>query len=398
MAEAVNSVQALAVLYDLALTIGSEVTVETLLTRTLQRFLYHTGFPAGMVCSCGRGTDDPAWRDVRLETAIGNYALVKRRGEWLRLPAALLGTTPALAEAPASLAQFAARQPYRFYLRLPVENFGTLLLLGPERPESGLPLTELFMPIMSRLATAISLCQRIRERTEAQERANRELEAFAYSVSHDLRAPLRAIDGFSRILLEDYGDRFDGEGRHLLDAVRANTLRMGRLIDDILAFSRMAGREMQAATIDMAALAREVAAELQAAAVGRVVRFRIGELPAAQGDRAMIRQVLVNLLSNAVKFTQSRAEAVIEVDSSAAADGNAYHVADNGAGFDMRYVDKLFGLFQRLHGTGEFEGTGVGLAIVKRIVTRHGGRVWAEGKVGEGAEFHFSLPSAGGAA
>ncbi len=391
MVAAINSVQALSVLYDLALTIGSEVTVDTLLTRTLQRFLYHTGFPAGLVYSSLPDTAELGWKDVCLETAVGNYALVKRKGEILRLPAALADTTPAMAEMPELLAVFPARKPYRFCLRLPIGDFGAALLLSPAPPNSPLPLTELFLPIMSRLATAITLCQRIKDRTEALQQANRELEAFSYSVSHDLRAPLRAIDGFSHILLEDYAPMLDDEGKRLLNQVCANTVRMDQLIDDMLSFSRMARREMAAMTIDVTALAREVAAELQAAA-GRALRFEIAALPPARGDRDMLRQVLTNLLSNAVKFTRSRAEAVIEVGGSVTAEGGVYYVKDNGVGFDMAYVGRLFGVFERLHAQKDFEGTGIGLAIVKRIVTRHGGRVWAEGKEGQGAVFHFFLP------
>ncbi|MGE5467150.1 MAG: CHASE domain-containing protein [Ignavibacteria bacterium] len=234
--------------------------------------------------------------------------------------------------------------------------------------------------------------QRVQERTSQLEAANRELESFSYSVSHDLRAPLRAIDGFSRILLEDYEAKLDEEGKRVLNVVRANTVRMEQLIDDILQFSRMSRQEMAMAPVDMAALTREVFDEVRAAAPGRNVVLRLGEIPPARGDRALIRQVLVNLLSNAVKYTATRAEAVVDVDSVVAGDETIYRVKDNGVGFDMQYVDRLFGVFQRLHAANQFEGTGIGLAIVKRIVVRHGGRVWAEGKVGEGATFCFTLP------
>ncbi|MCK9379558.1 MAG: DUF3365 domain-containing protein [Sulfuritalea sp.] len=237
--------------------------------------------------------------------------------------------------------------------------------------------------------------ERVKERTVQLETANKELEAFAYSVSHDLRAPLRAIDGFSHMLLEDYTDKLDADGQHYLDVVRANTVKMGQLIDDILSFSRMNRRDIETADLDIGALAQSVFEELRAATPGRMLRLELGDLPAARADRAMIRQVLTNLISNAIKFTGPRAEAVIEIGGTADADENHYYIRDNGVGFDMQYVDKLFGVFQRLHTAEEFEGTGIGLAIVKRIVTRHGGRVWAESKLDGGTTIHFTLPRAG---
>ncbi|HEY9856222.1 MAG TPA: ATP-binding protein [Stenomitos sp.] len=388
----VNSVQALAVLYDLAMTIGGEVSLEALLTKTLQRFLYHTGFPAGLIYSRPTPLGDGAWTTVHLEAVIGNYALIRSKGESLRLRSPLVGTTTEFAEAPEWLAAIPARRPYRYYLRLPIENVGAILLLSTERPPARLPLTEVFVPIMARLATAVRLCRSIEERTAALEQANQELESFSYSVSHDLRAPLRAIDGFSQILLEDYAASLDDEGRHMLATVRESTVRMGHLIEDILSFSRMGRQAMQTVPFDLAELAREVFEELRAATPDRRLRLVIQEVPPAYGDRALIRQVLVNLFSNALKFTQPRAEA--EIRLSGACDGmeNRYEVRDNGVGFDMRYADKLFGVFQRLHSEAEFEGTGIGLAIVKRIIGRHGGRVWAESDLGQGATFHFTLP------
>ncbi len=223
------------------------------------------------------------------------------------------------------------------------------------------------------------------------EAANRELEAFAYSVSHDLRVPLRAIDGFSRILLEDYSGKIDDEGQRLLNVVRDNTVRMARLIDDILAFSRAGRSEITPAPIDMDGAVRAVLEELKPATAGRKLTFDIRPLAPANGDAAMIRRVWTNLIDNAIKFTAPRLDAVIEIGSTAGKKETTYYVKDNGAGFDMQYADKLFGAFQRLHGS-EFPGTGIGLAIVKRIVARHGGRVWAEGKVNEGATFYFALP------
>jgi signal transduction histidine kinase len=396
MAEPINDIQALSVLYDLALVIGSEVKLENLLTKTLQRLLYHTGFPAGLVCSTLADTTQPTplLRDVRLETVVGNYQLLKRVGEILSVPATLVEPAPYLGEMPGLLTVFPARKPYRYCLRLPIPDFGTILLLNPEEPRSVLPLAELLQPIVSQLATAVAMCRCIRDRTVALEQANAELEAFAYSVSHDLRAPLRAIDGFSHILIEKYGPALDDGGRHRLDQVRANAARMARLIDDMLKFAHTSRREMTATTVDMGHLAGEIVDELRPTCAACGTRFEVGPLPAVQGDREMLRQVLVNLISNAVKFTNSKPEAVIEVGGAATADGAAFYVRDNGVGFDMAYVGKLFGVFERLHPQGEYEGTGIGLAIVKRVIARHGGRVWAEGSEGRGAVFHFFLPRA----
>ena len=224
------------------------------------------------------------------------------------------------------------------------------------------------------------------------EGANRELEAFSYSVSHDLRAPLRAIDGYTRILLEDYDDKLDAEGKRICGVISAEARRMGQLIDDLLAFSRLGRKEMFASKIDMNALADSVFAELVKPGNRERIDFHLSKLPMAKGDLALMHQVWVNLLSNAIKFTSKKERAVIEVQAKQTRDENIYIVRDNGAGFDMEYASKLFGVFQRLHGESEFEGTGVGLAIVQRIIRRHGGRVWAEGGVEKGATFYFALP------
>ena len=235
--------------------------------------------------------------------------------------------------------------------------------------------------------------QRVAERTAQLETANKELESFSYSVSHDLRTPLRAIDGFSHILLEDHAGKLDDEGKRLLKVVRNNTHRMGQLIDDILQFSRTGRIEINYSNIDMEKLAREVFEELQSLVpVGAKLQFQVEHIPEARGDRAMMRQVFVNLLSNAIKFSSIREMPAIRVGGFIEREEAVYYVKDNGVGFDMRYADQLFGVFQRLHSVNEFEGTGIGLAIVKRIVTRHGGRVWAESKVNDGATFYFSIP------
>lgn len=235
--------------------------------------------------------------------------------------------------------------------------------------------------------------QRVRERTAQLETANQELEAFSYSVSHDLRAPLRGIDGYVRMLQEDCGDRLDAEGARLLGVVSGEAKRMGRLIDDLLAFSRMGRQQMTRTTVDMTALARGAFENIAGEAPGTAPQFNLRPLPPALGDPAMLRQVFANLLGNAVKFSRHQAAPVIEVGGSSRDGNGAYYVKDNGAGFDEQYRDKLFGVFQRLHSEAEFEGTGVGLALVQRIVHRHGGQVWAEGKPGLGATFHFTLPA-----
>lgn len=229
------------------------------------------------------------------------------------------------------------------------------------------------------------------ERTKL-EAANKELEAFSYSVSHDLRAPLRSIDGFSRILLEDYGDKLDEEGREDLETVRAASQRMALLIDDMLQLSRITRSEMRRDRVDLTAIAREVAGELQRVEPERSVEITIQSNLAANADGRLVRIMLENLLGNAWKFTGREPEARIEVGSARVSDGPAFFVRDNGVGFDMAYVHKLFGAFQRLHTTAEFPGTGVGLATVQRIVHRHGGRVWAEGRPNRGAAFYFTLP------
>jgi two-component system, sensor histidine kinase and response regulator len=236
-----------------------------------------------------------------------------------------------------------------------------------------------------------ALNERLNQRAAQLEVANKELESFAYSVSHDLRAPLRAIRGFSQILEEEYGDRLDDEGRRVLRVVLENSENMSELIDVLLAFSRFNEQPIEATEIDMAALAHAVFGEV-ASTRAQAPEFRMTTLPPARGDVSLIRQVWTNLLSNAVKYSGHRERAVVDVSGRTEGVEEIYCVKDNGAGFDMRNYDKLFGVFQRLHDPQQYPGTGVGLAIVQRVVSRHGGRVWAEGKVDEGAAFYFSLP------
>jgi len=235
--------------------------------------------------------------------------------------------------------------------------------------------------------------QRVVQRTAQLKAANDELEEFSYSISHDLRTPLRAIAGFAQIVVEEHSARLDSEGRRLLDVVRANALRMGQLIDELLEFLQIGRRPMEFGPVDTVELVREVFAELQASVPGRKLQLELKNPPALWGDRTMIRRLLRNLLSNAVKFTQPRPLAIIEVGGSSDARECRCYVKDNGVGFDMKYADKLFKVFEHAHPAGQFEGSGTGLAMVKRIVGRHGGRVWAAGQVDAGSTFHFTLPT-----
>lgn len=231
----------------------------------------------------------------------------------------------------------------------------------------------------------------VEERTAALRVANRELEAFSYSVSHDLRSPLRSLDGFSQALLEDYGDTLEGEGRDYLNRIRTASQRMARLIDDMLLLSRLSRGEMVRDDVDISKLAAEVVDDLREADPDREVDVEIAPGLVASADRRLLRILFQNLVGNAWKFTSKQEQARIEV-ARANGDAQAFMVRDDGVGFDMAYADKLFGAFQRLHSAGEFEGTGIGLATVQRIVHRHGGRVWAESEPGSGATFYFTLP------
>ena len=231
----------------------------------------------------------------------------------------------------------------------------------------------------------------LRQRTGELEAANRELDAFSYSVSHDLRVPLRAMDGYSHMLEEDYRERLDAEGKRMLRTIRQSAIKLSQLIDDLLMLSRLASARPNVVEVDMNSLVDEVLAEVKAGA-NPAARVTVEPLASAQADRTLLRQVWANLLTNAFKYSSGRAEPVIAISSEVDTDSVAYTVRDNGVGFNMKYYDKLFGVFQRLHGEKEFPGTGVGLAIVRRVVSRLGGRVWAEGKPDEGATFHFTLP------
>jgi two-component system sensor histidine kinase/response regulator len=242
--------------------------------------------------------------------------------------------------------------------------------------------------------------QRIRERTSELETANRDLEtankdleSFSFSVSHDLRSPLRAIAGFLEMYETDYGDTIPADGRPLLDFIHRSAARMNQLIDDLLQFSRFTRQPLAKRNVPMASMARRLMDELKAKEPARPIDALIDDVPDCEGDPSLLEQVMINLLSNAVKFTRTRRPARIEMGSRDEGKERVYYVRDNGAGFDATYAHKLFSVFQRLHSADEFEGTGVGLSIVDRIVKRHGGRVWAEGELDRGATFYFALPS-----
>jgi len=238
-----------------------------------------------------------------------------------------------------------------------------------------------------------TLEERVAKRTAELEEANKELDSFIYSVSHDLRAPLRAIDGYSRMILRQQGNKFDENTKDRFNVIRDNVKLMDDLINDLLAFSRLGRESLSMSRLNLKALSRDVWKELKTINPDRSMDLKIDSVPPAMGDHSLIRQVLINLFSNAVKFSRVRKATIIEMGGQGAEGENIYYIRDNGVGFDMQYHDKLFGVFQRLHSAADYEGTGVGLAIVQRIILRHGGRVWAEGEEGKGATFYFTLPT-----
>ena len=234
---------------------------------------------------------------------------------------------------------------------------------------------------------------RVRERTHDLELANQELESFSYSVSHDLREPLRAVEGFCEMFRAEFGAAVPQGGQAMLERIWAGARRMTRLIDDLLHFSRFSRQPLQQMQVPLRELARQVAERLKERLGARQLTVEVGELPDCRGDPALLEQVLVNLMSNAFKFSAPRATARVEVGALRQGEALVYYVRDNGVGFDMRHAERLFGVFQRLHSAEEFEGTGIGLSIVQRIIARHGGKVWADSRPGDGATFYFSLPS-----
>jgi light-regulated signal transduction histidine kinase (bacteriophytochrome) len=270
------------------------------------------------------------------------------------------------------------------------------LLAGAATPNECIRLAESSQDLFAECLAPFELTHRgfleVESLNSKLEAANKELESFSYSVSHDLRAPLRAIDGYSRMILKRQEDRFDEETVRQFRSIRDNVETMGRLIDALLAFSRLGKQEMSKVGIDTEEIIRDVWQNLLTVNPGRNMTLHIKKMPAALGDRALIREVYSNLLGNAVKFTRNREITEIEAGSLHKGGETIYYIRDNGVGFDMKYYDKLFGVFQRLHSPNDYEGTGIGLALVQRIIKRHGGRVWAESKDDHGACFSFTLP------
>lgn len=294
-----------------------------------------------------------------------------------------------------------AQIPFIFISAVYTDNFDVFkgydkgafsFITKPFHPEILLNKVKLFVDNYRHEYTLKLLNESLEEKVAELNTVNRELESFTYSVSHDLRAPLRAIDGYARVLHEDYMEKLDDEGKKTLDRIRNNAQMMGRLIDDLLDFSKVGRKELSKDLVDMNDLVKAIVTDVREQNKSREIEFVVDTLPNVKADTNLMKQVWVNLISNAVKYTRKKEKALIEIK--AFKDGNmqAFTVKDNGAGFDMTYADKLFGVFQRLHKEKDFEGTGVGLAIIQRIVNKHGGRVWAEGAVEQGAQFGFSLP------
>jgi signal transduction histidine kinase len=310
-----------------------------------------------------------------------------------------LGESSAVAGTLGACPAEGAGQPGSTLVRIGVHGreFGTIEI-GTERNELFAP----YEPLVRHCASFIALAWESRFQTEIARRAeeerdaaNRELETFAHSASHDLRGPLHHISGFLGLLERRLGPGLDEQGRRCMDIILDSSKRMERLIDDILSFSRLGRQPLSLVRVELNEMVRDVLRELDPSAHGRAIQWNIAELPAVTGDPRLLRVVLLNLVSNALKFTRPRAHTEISIGRAASPDREVIvFVRDNGVGFDPRYIDKLFGAFQRLHRVEDFEGTGMGLANVRRIIARHGGRTWADGGVDQGATFYFSLPSA----
>ncbi|WP_317897100.1 sensor histidine kinase [Aurantibacillus circumpalustris] len=262
----------------------------------------------------------------------------------------------------------------------------------PFQPEILINKVKFFVEKHQQEIELFKLYKNLEKKNKELEYSNKEIESFSYSVSHDLRAPLRAVDGYAKMLEEDYSELFDNEGVRLLNAIQFNSQRMSFLIDDLLAFSRLGKKTVQKTELNMNILIDDILNTVLKTDKKKT-KVKVNNLSPAMGDPSLINQVLLNLISNGIKYTSKKTNPLIEISSKTESGEVIYEIKDNGVGFDMLYVDKLFGVFQRLHSQEEFEGTGVGLAIVQRIINKHGGKVWAQAKLGEGATFSFTLPT-----
>ena len=400
----------LRIVHEIDRAITSEVKPEAIAGAVLQPLRRLLGVARANINLIDEAAGDVEW----FASAGRNRTHV---GSGLRFPAHLIGDIGGLRRGEPQKIATQAQPPSKerdallatgvhHYMAIPMLAGGELIgavSFGGEEDAFPEEQVSIALEVATQLAVAISNARlyqkvrrhteelelKVRERTAELHAANRELEAFSYSVSHDLRAPLRAVDGYAQMLEEDYAGRLDAEGRRLLGIVRSEAARMGQLIDDLLHFAQVGRRPVVRAPLDMGALASEVIAEL--APAHPKARIALERLPPASGDRSLLRQVWINLISNALKYSARQEAARIEVGGRVEGAENVFWVRDNGAGFDMRYAGKLFKVFQRLHRQEEFDGTGVGLAIVQRVIERHGGRVWAEGAVGQGACFSFTL-------
>jgi signal transduction histidine kinase len=353
-----------------------------------------------------QGTGEPALREAyeigrrSIESAVG---LLDLAAIHCRVLATLLGSCRTPEEcariAGAAVDLFAeCISPYEMALRGFRESSKKLLFVNEALERRGSELTAANETLANEIAERKHaeeqlrlLNQNLQKQTAELQAVNRELEAFTYSVSHDLRAPLRHMDGFSKILLEEYGSKLEPQAQHYLKRVRESAQHMGKLVDDLLNLSRVGRRELKVELAGLDSLVQEVLLQLNSETKGREIEWQVGSLPFVECDAALMKQVFANLLSNAVKFTRPRKHALIQVDQATVNGQAAIFVRDNGVGFSMKHADKLFGIFQRLHRQEDFEGTGVGLATVQRIIHRHGGRVWAEGGINRGATFYFTL-------
>ena len=261
----------------------------------------------------------------------------------------------------------------------------------PFQPEILINKVKFFVEKHQQEIQLYELNKSLEKKNEELQYINKEMESFSYSVSHDLRAPLRALDGYSKMLGEDYGNVLDAEGKRLLGNIQYNAKKMGQLVDDLLSFSRLGKKEVQRCEIDMTEMVQSILAEMQSSEPYKA-DIKINSLEPAIADRSLISQVMINLISNALKYSGKKEKPQVEIGSEKIENETTYYIKDNGVGFDMNYVSKLFGVFQRLHSESEFSGTGIGLATVHRIIVKHGGKVWAKSKLNEGATFYFTLP------